>query len=355
MSCTNCANNCPKIISDKCIEYTGNDSDVLDISSGDSLFQVESKLIEALEQVRVGTGITLDDLNLTCEAIEDEMVGKDYTLENIIQAILVAFCALNTTVTTIDGEVNAPFAINTECLTLSDNPDRDEVLQALATKLCSVSSSVDTIAANYVKATQLCSLVTACIASTSSGGGGVTQEYTKMPKYVAMPYHGPLSVFDAQGKGLSSFGYDKVYLCNGQTVGTFIVPDYRGRTPVGANVNIPGGSLDASVDPSLPGNAGYTFSAGTKKGAYTDTITMSTMAAHSHVVTDPGHKHSEIGPGQIGDHAGGSSGYDRPNGTQVNQTGTSTTGVSIASAGGGQPHNNTQPSIGANFIMYVPS
>ena len=56
----------------------------------------------------------------------------------------------------------------------------------------------------------------------------------------------------------------------------------------------------------------------------------------------PSHNHTEIGPGNSGGHAGGSSGYDRPNGTQQNDSG---------SKGGGQAHNNMQPSMVTLFIQ----
>lgn len=348
--CSDCYNNCGgNIQSDKCVKYTGPDIEFLDIETGDSLSLLEAALIEKLETALDGSGVTFEELS-ACSSITDALDGEDATLANLVQAISDVLCDIKTDIETLQDDVDPPLSISASCLTLSASPTRDQVLQAIATKLCSINTTVETISTDYVTTATLCSLVEDCIAGSTDS----SQEYSKMPKYVALPYHGPLSVFDSQGKGLSSAGYDKVYICNGQTVGTFTTPDYRGRSPLGVNQNLPGGSLDSSVDPALAANAGYSFVQGTKKGAFTHTITIAESAAHSHSVTDPGHKHNEIGPGDVGDHAGGSAGFDRPNGTQTNQTSTSTTGITLGSSGGGQPHNNIHPVIGSVFIMYIP-
>lgn len=348
--CTDCYNNCGgNILSDKCVKYTGPDIEFLGIETGDQLSQVEAAVIAKLETSLDGTGITFAEF-IACSDITTALNGKTATLDNLVQAISDVICDLKADVAALDEDVDPPLSISAPCLTLEANPTRDQILQAIATKLCAINTTVTTISTNYVTTDTICALVTECLAGSDTSA----QEYSRMPKYVALPYHGPLSVFDAQGKGLSSAGYDKVYICNGQTVGTFTTPDYRGRSPLGANNSIPGGALEAAVDPALAANAGYSFVTGTKKGGYTDTLTIAQLPAHSHTVTDPGHRHNEIGPGQIGDHAGGGAGYDRPNGVQTNQTSSATTGISIGSSGSNSPHNTTHPVIGSVFIMFVP-
>lgn len=351
MTCTDCLKNCGNTLTtDKCVKYTGPDVPVLGICNGDSLFQIEQILINQLTAVANGSGITLSDITLDCAFITNLLGSLPKTVENLVQVLMTASCQTKEELDALSAQVNAPFSISGECLTLPSNPTRDQVLQAIAVKLCSVSTTVDTIAVDYVKASQLCSLVTACIS-----GGGPVQEFTKMPKYVAMPYHGPLSVFDASGKGLSSAGYDKVYLCVGQTVGVFTLPDYRGRSPIGSNTNVPGGPLDAAVDPALPQNAGYSITPGIKKGEYAHTLTNNEGPVHTHSVNDSGHTHTynTFNTNNGGSLANGfatnhTSNYITP------QTATSLTGISLDAAGGGQPHNTTHPTIGCSFIMYVP-
>ena len=348
MSCENCLKNCGTTqTSDKCVVYTGDDIPLLGVCNGDSLFEVEEVIINKLLEITDGTGIILSELTLDCPFIVALLNGEEQTVSNLVQMLMTAACQTKEQLDALSTQVNASFSISTGCLTLSANPTRDQVLQAIATKLCLMSTSLNAIAADYVKASELCTLVSACI----SGSGG-SQEYTKMPKYIAMPYHGPLSVFDAAGKGIAAAGYDKVYICAGQTVGTFTLPDYRGRSPIGANTNIVGGTLDAVVDPSLIQNSGYSIVPGTKKGAYTDTLVSSTIPAHTHAVVDPGHTHSYTRI-DMGSHPGGSS-VNRPQTQVTANTTSSTTGITLSSTGGSQPHNNTHPAIGCTFIMYVP-
>lgn len=350
MACQDCYSNCGgNVLTDKCVKYTGPDIDFLGIEKGDNLSLVEAALIEKLEMALNGTGVTFEDLSL-CSDITTALDGEDETLANIVQAMSDVICTLKTDVEELQDGVDPPLSISAPCLTLQSNPTRDQVLQAIATKLCTLNTTVTNISTDYVTTSEVCALVQECIGEDEDA----SQEYNRMPKFVALPYHGPLSVFDSQGKGLASAGYDKIYICNGQVVGTFTTPDYRGRSPLGVNQNLPGGTLDANVDPSLPANVSYNFVQGTKKGSYTHTLSVAEEPAHTHSVADPGHKHNEIGPGQVGDHPGGSAGFDRPNGTQTNQTSTATTGITLGSSGGGQAHNNTHPVIGAVFVMYIP-
>lgn len=347
-NCTDCLKNCgDSLTTDKCVLYTGPDVELLGICNGDSLYEWEAIVIEKLLGIVDGTSITLSDVTLDCALVTTLLDGGEKTVANLIQVLLTAACDTKEELDALYAQVNASFSISGACLTLPSSPTRDQVLQALATKLCSVSTSVDTISADYVKASELCSLVESCISGGASG-----QEYLKMPKYMALPYHGPLSVFDAAGKGISASGYDKVYLCVGQTVGTFTLPDYRGRSPIGANTSTPGGALDSAVDPSLSANAGYSIVPGTKQGAYTHTLSVAENAAHTHAVTDPGHTHNYVRPSSSSHPSGNNTTAIRDSITDA--TTSSVTGITLASAGGSQPHNNVQPSIGCSFVMYVP-
>lgn len=345
--CTDCYNNCGgNVQSDQCVKYTGPDISFLNLETGDNLSQVEAAIIDALETALDGSGISFDDLSL-CDSIDDALGTGDPTLKNIIQAFADVICQLRSDVDDLEDIVNAPTTFSAPCLTLGSNPTRDQVLQAAITKLCSISDSVDDILADYVKESELCDKVDECLDS-----GAVVQENTKMAKYVAVPYHGSLTVFDSQGKGLSSAGYDKIYICNGQTVGSFITPDYRGRSPIGVNSGLPGGTMDSNVDPALAANAGYQIVNKTKKGNYTHTLTTTESAPHTHAVNDPGHSHTYQKEKSVG-HPSGTS-QTLPRDPETVSTGTSTTGITLGNSGGGQPHNNTHPVIGGVFIMYIP-
>jgi microcystin-dependent protein len=349
--CVDCLKNCgDSLTRDRCVKYTGAAIPLLGICTGDSIFEVDEIIINQLLTIIDGTGITLEDVTLDCPLVEDLLDGEDKTLPNLIQVLLSAACSTQSSLDALIAQVNASFSISGGCLTLPSNPTRDQVLQAIVVKLCSVSTSITTVSDDYVKASELCDLVTACIAVPPPSG--VIQENVKMSKYIAYPYHGPLTVFDAAGTGISAMGYEKVYLCVGQTVGTFTLPDYRGRSPIGANTSVPGGSLDSAVNPALPANAGYSITAGTKKGEYTHMLIVAESASHNHAVTDPGHFHNYF-KGNVSSHpSGNATNAERDQVTAA--TTTSTTGITIASSGGDQPHNTAHPVLGCNFILYIP-
>lgn len=352
MACTNCFDNCPGTpVSDKCVKYTGDAIPLLGITTGDTLFSVEGAIITKLLDVLDGVEIDLSSTTIDCDFLISILAAKDKTLANLIQMLVTASCTLRDLITEIDDQINANYSFNTSCLTLGTSPSRDDILQATITKLCSLNTEVGTIKGDYVKTSQLCTLVKACIAESNTSTGAV-QENSKMSKYIAYPYHGPLSVFDSNGTGLSSSGYEKVYLCIGQTINGFTLPDYRGRSPMGANSGVPTTNIDNTVNPALLPNASYGLTNKQKKGTYIDTLTSNQMPSHSHTVTDPGHDHS-MGAffSQVG---------DDNNNTLLRQGGSqktlkSTTGITIASTGGNQAHNSLHPVVGSYFIMYVPS
>ena len=133
---------------------------------------------------------------------------------------------------------------------------------------------------------------------------------------------------------------------NGST--TFALPDLRGRTAVGVDgmairlISHPGGT-------QLGGSG----------GSATYPLSVSNLPAHSHQITDPGHKHpirsanddfSGTGgpiPGiqRIFDH--GSYVWDEGS-LRADYTGTN---ISIQATGSGQPHENMPPFLTLNWIV----
>ena len=360
MSCQDCFNGCGEIISDNCVKYTGIDVPLLGLKSGDSLGKFEAAVVEKLQEFATGQGIDLSTLDLTCPYMQELFnCCEDKNLINILQVLIQSNCNLKGMIELIEEKIGQSYSFDTVCLTdLPANPTAGDVLQAAVTKLCALSTQVNTISSDYVKASELNTLIAQYLTSTSSV---VVQQNTKMIPYVAYEYYGSLSNFDSNGAGISSVGYQKVYLCNGAN-GT---PDKRGRVAVGAIQGVPGGALDSEVDPTIPANAGTNYSVGQKFGKSFVTLNVTQIPAHEHTLNDPGHKHSTA------KFYGRNINYGNENSTKVLQEGqgtnsvllqpntdnnstTSTTGITIQSAGGGLSHENRQPSIAANFIMYIP-
>lgn len=358
MSCDSCFNGCGTPTSDKCVKYTGPDITFLgstqpDICTNDPLYKVEQVLFAKIQSILNATGINPNTV-LGCTFLTTLLNGADITASKLFEIYAQAICSLKSDVTALQAIVNAPVVFNTGCLTgLPSNPTRDQILQAVLNKVCADSVRITTIENDYVKATQLNTLIAQYLSSQS----GNTQQNTKMVPRVAYEYYGSLSNFDSQGKGLVSAGYDKVYICNGSN-GT---PDKRGRVAVGAIAGVPGGALDPAVDPSLPANAGMNYALNQKFGVTTIILDATQIPSHTHTITDNGHTHSlksshtatEVTPYGSGSDPRMSLG-DANGTTLVQSISTSTTGVIINPTGGNQPHDNRQPSIASYFIMYIP-
>jgi microcystin-dependent protein len=168
------------------------------------------------------------------------------------------------------------------------------------------------------------------------------------------------------GRSLDRTRFPALFELLGTTYGsdsgeTFKLPDCRGRVVgcIGAGAGLTTRSSGASI------------------GAETHTLTISEIPSHEHGVTDPGHAHTITDPGHS--HTVNNTlfknGLDTPSGlddegNEFNTTtsttttssssttgisvNTNTTGISINATGGGEAHNNMQPTIfiGHVFIAY---
>lgn len=348
--CVDCFRNCPDIISDRCVKYTGPDITCLGICTGDSLYEFEAEVAEKLCAAIDGTGIDLSSVDVSCEFLTDILGEEDQTLVNLMQMLITASCTLKELIDEINAQLAEQYVFNTLCLeNLPTSPTKDDIIQAAINKICAIDARLLIIENDYVKNSDLCTLVTACLSGGGGGGGTPSSQYKdRMVPYAPIPYIGPLSNFDNTGIGLSANGFDKVYLMNGLN-GT---QDWRGRSPIGAINNVPGGTLDSAVDPSLPANAGLNYNLNQKVGASSVTLSVIQMPAHTHGVNDPGHKHQITGyvGGGTSEFAAGTGNfwYRNP------YTSTSTTGITLQSAGAGQPHTNLQPSIACYYIVHIP-
>ena len=375
MSCNNCYNGCVDTTSDKCIKYTGNAVEELSIETGDSLYVVEQALINAVVSFLDGTGIDIT-INPTayCSLVTGYLpVSPTVTPPTAVQlfeALVKAACNLQTQCTSATssiGSINASYTI--DCLTgVTSSSGTHAVVQAVIDKLCDLGVDLAALAldvdTNYVKLSDLDTLIQNYLDSISAS----TQYYNKMVPYTVVEYYGTLANFDSTGAGLGD--WDKIYLCNGQN-GT---PDKRGRVPVGAIQLVPGGALNAAVNPATPGNPNYAV--GDVTGANTITLDATQIPSHTHIatVTDT-HYHYEfansvnttdivvdsvsqvaralnlaspteleytmnasIFPATVG----------KTGGTQ------GTLAVSNSNTGGGLAHANIQPVLACYYIMYIP-
>lgn len=359
--CINCFIGCDKTLYDRCMKYTGDGVDALSICNGEYYNDVIASIIDKLLSYQDGSGIA-PDVDVSCTFFSSIIGAQDVTLQNILQSLITGECSLKTQIDSLSGIVNGTYSFNTSCLTLGANPSKDDILQAAITKICSIDARVTAIENDYVKASELDVLIQQYLDSISTS---VTQQYTKMVPYVAYEYYGPLTNFDSGGKGISVAGFDKVYLCNGSN-GT---PDKRGRVAVGVNVGIPGGAMDSAVDPAVSGN--YQITLKGKLGEFKHVSTIAETASHSHTVNETEHFHYTFA--HLGNTGGGLTSSTSYNNSEAGRDGNSSyfiessayvantgktssnkTNITINAAGGNQAHNNVQPSIGANYIMYIP-
>lgn len=358
--CKNCYNNCGDTkTSDKCVKTTLPDDEDFGICTGDPLYDVELILIEKIKSALDSTGIVINSVSLeNCTYLKSLFVGKDKTISNYFQLLIDAFCALKEEVKNLAPK---PKTFETGCLTgLTSASTPDDILQALLISYCSLKQTVAEFPSTYVKGSDLSNLVKTIITEYNNEIPPVpvvAPTYReKLVPYVAYEYYGPLSNFDSAGKGLASVGFDKVYLCNGAN-GT---PDKRGRVAVGAVRNIPGGSIDAAVDPTVHPNINYAV--GDKAGQNYVSLAASQLpsftfpiAATSTTIIIPGQKggdnsdHTNTTAFAFGDKSPNESSFAGSISKTITLPGQN---VTIQNAG--LSHENRQPLIAAAFIMYVP-
>ena len=366
MSCESCYNGCVQTVSDECVRYTGINYEALGVETGDNLVSVEQAIMNALVPLLDGTGdaITLSSGDVCALVTGYLTAGLTHTSKEWITALSKGECNLQAQIVAINNTLailNADYSIG--CLTgVTASSDTHDILQAVITKLCitvadlaALTLDVDT---NYVKLADLDALIAAYLASQS--GGGSNQQYLKMVPYVAYEYYGSLTNFDGTGAGLNSAGFYKVYLCNGLN-GT---PDRRGRVAVGAIQNVPGGPLDAAVNPANPGNPNYAIF--NTAGANAVTLITSQIPSHSHGATATSvgtispnpHSHTisylNKNGGDGSNVIGSQVSSNIKNTSSVSLTVDVSTSVTNSDTGGGAAHSNIQPVIAAYYIMYIP-
>lgn len=153
-------------------------------------------------------------------------------------------------------------------------------------------------------------------------------------KFSALTTSDSMGWLKCDGRSLSRTQYAQLYNVIGTSFGadnatTFKLPDCRGRVPaaIGSGQGLTARSL------------------GDIAGAETHTLSVNEIPSHNHGVSDPGHRHGDVPDGTQSISAlsgGGTTAADEP---RTALTASATTGISIDSTGGGQAHNNMQPTV----------
>lgn len=164
---------------------------------------------------------------------------------------------------------------------------------------------------------------------------------------------------------MSFVGYDHIgwMKCDGRSLSTaqynllFQVIGYQfGGSGSSFNLPNPAGGV-VGVTGQRSGTSLY--GPGQDVGEEKHQLTIPEMPAHAHSITDPGHAHSYVNQqnDQNTDNAFATeTAADQADLSQT--TGTSTTGITINSTGGDQPHNTIQPTLFmGNMFIYsgIPS
>lgn len=145
------------------------------------------------------------------------------------------------------------------------------------------------------------------------------------------------------GRSLSRTEYSDLFEAIGTAFGnndsnTFKLPDARGRVlgAIGTGSGLTPRSLGDTV------------------GTETHTLTSNEMPSHNHTINDPGHTHSYVANTNDQDVNNLTTQETAADNADLGATtGSSNTGITINNTGGGQAHNNMQPTefIGNVFIF----
>ena len=360
MACSNCFNGCTEIVSDQCVKYTGIDVPVLGIKKGDSLSYVEQALITFLTSTLDGTGIkiTIPETTVICNLVQKYLpTCEDLTAVNLFNALIQAACELQTELDATNDRIDAiesPYLPG--CFTtFTESSNTHTVVQEIITKVCGIESDLSALAidlsTNYVKLSDLCTLIIECINQNTPADSG--KYYTKMVPNTAVEYYGSLEYFDSTGAGFGD--WEKIYLCNGENN----TPDKRGRVPVGATSMPSPSPMDSQVVPGGSGGFNPTYNLFSKAGTNSVTLSVQQIPSHTHIaesiVSPDPHSHTYNTGSRSTDGWSGDVDTDDLGPLQASTSEVSlTVDTTMSNVGGGLPHANNQPAIACYYIMYIP-
>lgn len=335
-----------------CVIWAGDPVPALDICTGDPLTYVEEQIlnyiVDQLEQADLPVDVDLS----TCVAMQQALAGRDKTVNNLLQILIDNQCTLADLIQQVEDKIPipTPYAFQLKCVApVGANNDPNAIIQGIINELCELADTVADLGSNIdeIIDTKIGDFLSGAITSlgnrgiqkTGTGSSTAYKFLALVPPLCPIPYVGPLSNFDGQGKGVVGTAYEGWYLMNGN----FGNMDFRGRTVVASLNGVPGATLSPAVDPSNPLNPGTNYTNGATFGEHFHVLSGNEIPSHSHPLTDPGHVHVYLKPAlQSNADKGGIPDYIAA--TDGN-TSAAFTGISIQNFGGGQRHENRQPSI----------
>lgn len=155
-------------------------------------------------------------------------------------------------------------------------------------------------------------------------------------RWVAFAGAAPSGWLVCDGSAVSQATYPDLYAALGTTWGpdaggNFTLPDLRGLSPLGAGTG--------SAVPGLSAR-----SVGDYGGSETHSLTAAETGPHTHSITDPGHLHNIEGVEEQPTNGTDQSGLEPAGGVPATvSTQSATTGITVDSAGSGDPHNTMHP------------
>lgn len=214
------------------------------------------------------------------------------------------------------------------------------------------------IAANGAKVVDVATTGVAVTGDLEASGVVKQAGFSLLPVGVIVPYAGssaPTGYLLCDGSAVSRTTYATLFAAIGTAYGsgngttTFNVPDLKGRVPAGKE------SSATRLTATYFG--GDSTALGATGGSESHELTEAQLAEHDHGVTDPGHEHTlsqtqkgtSTTPGVLVYFGSVNSG----NASLGSTAQSNTTGITVNNAGSGDAHNNTQPTIIVNYIIFA--
>jgi microcystin-dependent protein len=360
-----------------CVDWLGDAVPDLDICPGNNMTCVTQSVIDRLLALIAQVNAPLDIDLSTCPEMFSALAGKDPEVDNLLQVLWTNQCTLRTLINTIAASIptgTGSYAFQLKCVTpVGAANDPNAIIQGLINSNCALEAQVGQLGTNIddIIDTKVGDFIGKAIKSlgnrgiqkTGTGASTVYNFLALVPPYCPIPYVGPLNNFDGQGKGVVGTSYEGWYLLNGN----FGLMDARGRTLVASLNGVPGATLDAAVDPNILANAGTNYTNGAKFGSSFYTLSLAQTPSHVHSITDVDHDHPNFYTPFLRDVKGGgnpdiifedqAANYNRNNSANPGNpfVGKSKTGITGTNAtGGGQAHENRQPSLAVTgYIMRI--